>query len=582
MKNQQVAAILNQIADLLELRQESPYRVAAYREAARQIEGLTEPIEAIDARGELESIPRVGASIAAKIHEFLATGRVAVLDQLAGEVPAGLLSLLQVPGLGPKRALQLYRELGIASIAEQREAAEQHRIHSLRGFGEKSEQNLLRGIRQLLQFTGRLPLGEARVVAERLAAALREAAPAERVEIAGSLRRWRETIGDIDLLAASREPEAVVAAFARLPEVTQVLARGETKATVVTEAGLQVDLRVVPPETFGAALQYFTGSKAHNIKLHTWAEQRGLKISEYGVFDARTGRRLGGATEEEVYACVGLPWIPPELREDEGELEAARDGTLPPLIELEHLRGDLQTHTRWSDGHGTVEEMARAAEALGYDYLAITDHSESLGVAGGLSPVERRAQRAEIDAVNRKVRVPLLVGIEAEIRADGSLDTDDPLLAECDLVVAALHSGIQQPREQVTRRVLAAIRHPRVHLIAHPTNRLLQRRQGADLDFEAIFAAAAATGTALEIDAYPDRLDLDDVHARRAAAVGVPLAIDTDAHHPAHLALMRYGVAVARRGWVPPEAVVNTRPLAEFQAWLGDKRRWALQRREAA
>ncbi|MBI3910351.1 MAG: DNA polymerase/3'-5' exonuclease PolX [Armatimonadetes bacterium] len=573
MKNQQVAQVLNEIADLLELRGENVFRVGAYREAARQIEALGEPIGEIDQRGDLDKIPHVGASIAGKIHELLQTGHSRYLEQLQRQVPAGLVELMHVPGLGPKRARQLYDQLGVVTVADLKTAVEQHRVCRLPHFGEKSEANIRQAVEQLLQRTRRLLLSEALPMAERAAEHLRRSSPAERVDLAGSLRRFRETIGDLDLLAASRDPEAVLDAFTRLPGVARVDARGETKATVITEEGLQLDLRVVDPSVYGAALQYFTGSKAHNIKLRTWAEQRGLKISEYGVFRADTDERIAGATEEEVYACMGLPWIPPELREDRGELEAARERRLPELVALEQMRGDLQCHTKWSDGQRTIEEMVRAAESLGYEYLAITDHSQALGVAGGLSSERRREQRAEIEAVNRSLpRLRLLVGMEVDIRSDGALDADEEMLAACDVVVASLHSGLGQSREQVTRRVLAAIHHPRVHVLGHPTNRLIGRREGADLDLDAIIHAAAATGTALEINAQPDRLDLNDSHARRAVESGVRLVISTDAHSDTQLRYMRLGVATARRGWVGPLRVLNTRPLHELLAWLYDKR----------
>jgi DNA polymerase (family 10) len=410
--------------------------------------------------------------------------------------------------------------------------------------------------------------------AEEIAAALRRVPQALHVEVAGSLRRFKETIGDLDFLAATREPEPVMEAFVQLPAVRRVMARGPTKSSILLEDGLQVDLRVVAPDSLGAALLYFTGSKAHNIKLREWAERRGLKISEYGVFDARSGERVAGRTEEEVYAAVGLPWIPPELREDTGELEAARDGRLPALVRLEEIRGDLQSHTEASDGIASLEAMAEAAAARGYAYLAITDHSPGLGIARGLSAERLRRQHAKIDALNRGQRkIRLLRGIEVNIRADGTLDAGDDDLAACEVVVASLHSGLDQSRERITTRLLRAMEHPCVHIIGHPTGRSIGRRPAADLDLEAVIAAAARTGTALEINAMPDRLDLCDAHARLAAERGAPLVISTDAHSPAQLDLIRLGVATARRGWVGPQNVWNTLPLPELRRRLAARRR---------
>jgi DNA polymerase (family 10) len=573
MQNQRVAELLNKIADLLEIEEESVYRVGAYRTAARQIESLAESIEAIDERGALEEIPGVGESIAAKIREFLHTGRLAYLDRLEKEVPAAVVALTEVPGIGPRRARLIHERLGITTLPQLQTAAQTHRLCRLPGFGEKMERNLLRVLATQPKPAGRLLLTQALPPAEEIVAVLRNVPQALQVEIAGSLRRFKETIGDVDLLAAAREPEPVMAAFVQLPSVRRVLAHGSTRSSVVLEDGLQVDLRVVAPESFGAALQYFTGSKAHNIKLREWAEQKGLKISEYGVFTTRTGERVAGTTEEEVYVAVDLPWIPPELREDAGELEAARDGRLPVLVSLDEIRGDLHCHTRASDGLASLEEMAEAAAARGYAYLAVTDHSQGLGIARGLSSARLRRQHSQIDALNRRLPgLQVLRGIEVNIRADGSLDAAEEDLAACEVVVASLHSGLDQDRARLTARVLRAIEHPCVNIIGHPTGRSLGRRPAADLDMEAVIAAAARTGTALEINAMPDRLDLCDTHARLAAQRGAPLVIDTDAHSPAHLTLMRLGVATARRGWVAAANVWNTLPLPELRRRLAAKR----------
>ncbi|SRR5579884_54645 len=569
MRNADTARLFEDIADMLEVQGESPFRYNAYREAARQIAAWPTPIEELAAAGELERIPGVGKAIAAKIAEYLATGRLAYYERLAEQVPPGLVQLLQVPGVGPRTAQLLHRQLGVASLADLQRAIDAHAVRAVPGLGAKTEERLARELSRLAERTRRLPLGIARPVAEEVMAALREHPAVAQIEPGGSLRRWRDSVGDLDLLAASSDPAAVMEAFVSLPTVRETLARGPTFTRVLRGDGLQVDLRVVHPEHWGSALHHFTGSRAHSIHLRDLANERGLKINEYGIFRMGSGERVGGATEEEIYAAVGMPWIPPELREDRGELEAALEGRLPRLIELDDLRGDLHVHSDWSDGSVPLEQMVQAARALGYEYLAMTDHSAGLGVANGLSLERLRAQRALIDTLNaRYAPFRVLAGVELEIRADGSLDYPDAVLRELDWVGVSLHSGLRQEPERVTARALAAVRHPYVAVLNHPRGRLVEKRPGAELDLDAVLRAAAAAGTALEVNASPQRLDLDDVWARRAVELGACLTISSDAHSPDGLRAMRYGVMQARRGWVEARHVLNTRPYAELRAWL--------------
>lgn len=569
IRNQDVATLLENIAELLEAKGDSPYRIGAYRTAARRIASLPEDITTLWQEGRLEEIPGVGESIAAKIDEYLRTGRLRYLEELRRQVAPGLAALLLVPGLGARRAQTLIEALGITSVAELGEAARAGRIRRLPGFGAKLEANLLREVERLERRSQRLPLGLALPTAEEVAGLLRQHPAVLRVEPCGSIRRMRETVGDIDLLIASPDPEAAITAFTTLPVVKEVLAHGPTRASILTAGDLQVDARAVAPEVYGAALQYFTGSKEHNIALRDLAIHRGLKLSEYGVFEERSGRRLASATEEEVYAALGLPWIPPELREHRGEIEAAQAGRLPRLVEEGDIRGDLHVHTNWSDGADSLEAMVEAARRRGYEYVAIADHSRGLGIARGLTEARIRAQRRAIEQLNQRLApFRVLHGIEVNIRRDGSLDYPDEVLREFDVVTASVHSGFDQSEEAMTARILAALRNPYVDILGHPQGRLLGKREGYAVDLEAVLAAARETGVALEINSQPDRLDLDDVWARRARANGVRLVVDTDAHATGQLALLRYGVAVARRGWLERQDLLNTRPLADLLASL--------------
>ncbi len=567
MNNHQVAQLLRYVADCLEIQGEIIYKVLAYRKAADNIAALTGDLEQIWREGRLRSIPGVGEAIAEKMASLLSTGTFDLYERVKAEVPAGVVEMLRVPDVGPKKARLFWKELGLTSIAELHQAALAGRLRGLPGMGEKSEAKVLAGLEAYLRrmASPRLPLGLAYPLAQTILDELMQVPNVQRAALAGSLRRWRETIGDLDFLVAADSPEAVMERFATLPQV-EVILRGPTKTSIRLPQGLQADLRVVEPARWGTALQYFTGSQAHNIHLREIAQKQGYSLSEYALTRLQDGQEILCAEEAQVYHHLGLPYIPPELREDRGEFEAH----WPPLIELKDIQGDLQMHSTWSDGRCSIEEMARAARARGLRYMAITDHSQSLGVTGGLSLEQLRHQRAEINALNHRLgsEVQVLHGIEVEIRADGTLDYPDAVLAKLDIVVAAMHTGLRQGREPTTRRLLAAIRHPHVDIIAHPSGRLIGEREGADLDYEAVLQAAAETRTILEINANPSRLDLDDLHARRAVELGCLLAINTDAHDTAGLAVMPFGVAVARRAWVTAENVVNTWPVEKLRAMI--------------
>jgi DNA polymerase (family 10) len=568
MDNRQVAEIFDAMADVLDIQGANYHRVMAYRRAAENVAALGRPLEEIWRGGELESIPGIGRTLAAKIDELMRTGELEAYQELRELVPEGVVEMLQVSGVGPKSASKFWKELGIENVAALAKAAEAGRLRELHGFGPKTEQNILDGIELLGHRTGRTRLGDAWPLAEEMLTALAEVPGVTRAAPAGSLRRMRETVGDLDLLVASEEPAPVMKHFRQLPQVRDVLLSGPTKTSVRTDKGFQVDLRVLKPQRWGTALQYFTGSQAHNVRLRGLALDQGLSLSEYAL-KREDGSEILCASEEELYKTLGLPFIPPELREDRGEIDAAQEYRLPDLIELEDLRGDLQFHTTWSDGHHSLLEMARAAQALGLGYALVTDHSHGLGIAGGLTVDRLREQQAEIAAVNEQLygHFHILTGIEVEVRGNGSLDLPDEVLAELDLVVAAVHGGLRQSRERVTARMLEAIHNPHVDIIAHPTGRLIGERPGGDFDMEAIFRAAAETGTALEINAHPSRLDLNDVHARRAAELGVNLVISSDAHHVTDFALLRFGVATARRGWITAAHVLNSRPLESLLSW---------------
>lgn len=570
MNNREVAALFDQVADLLEIKGEQIYKVLAYRRAAEEIGGLSRSLQSLWEEGALETIPGVGKAIASKIDEILRTGHVEFADRLFGEVPPGLVDVLRVEGLGPKRAARFWKERGVTSLETLEQAARQGRLRDLPGMGQKSEIRILEGIRALQRReSGRVSIGRARPVALHLLDALRRLPGVEAAEMAGSLRRWRETVGDLDLVVAARNSGEVIEAFVESGEVGRVLGRGDTKASVELQDGLRVQVWVHPPERFGSAWQYATGSQAHNVRLREVAQQKGLSLSEHG-FKRPDGSEILCSTEERVYEALGLEWIPPELREDRGEVQAAARGQLPDLVAIDDLRGELHSHSNWSDGASTIEEMGREALRLGLAYLVVSDHSHSLGVANGLSVDRLRQQWKEIADAQRQLGdgIRLLRGAEVEIRADGALDYADDVLAELDVVTASVHTSLRQDRDRVTRRLLAAIRSPHVDLIGHPTGRMVEGREPTDLDLDAVLEAGVQSGVALEINAHPARLDLNEAHARRAIESGCLLAINADAHSPQDFEVREYGVGIARRGWVPADSVVNTWPIERLQAWL--------------
>ena len=552
--------MLNRIADLLEIKGENFFKVRAYREAVRQIDNLTTEVLALIHDGRLTDVPGIGEAIEKKIVEFVTTGRLEFLTRLEAEVPPALIDLTRVPGLGQRTAKEIYDALGILSLDALEEAARQHRLQRLPGIKAKTEENILKGIGMLKRTEGRTYFPEAWMLAESFLTSLRDQRGVIRVEVAGSLRRAQETIGDLDLLVATSDPASMCRDFAQLPQVAEVIAQGETKTSIRVRSGMQVDLRAVRPESFGAAWQYFTGSQAHNVQLRGRSERLGrLKINEYGVFD-EGGRRIAGETEEEVYAAVGCAWIPPELREGRGEIEAAAAGALPELVRLDDLLGDLHTHSDWSDGRNEIAVMARAAIERRLRYIALTDHSQSLTIAGGLTPERFTARSLEIDRVNSALSpFRILNGAEVDILPDGTLDLPDECLESLDVVVASVHTALDQPREVITRRVIDAMRSPHVDVLAHPTSRRLDRRGETNLDIDAVITEAVRTGTALEINSSPMRLDLNDSWARRAVEAGALLAINTDAHYPVEFDAARFGCAIARRAGLTAARVLNSR-----------------------
>ncbi len=571
MGNVAIAQVFSNIAELLDIKGEEWYRVRAYRQAAEAIAHYPEEMSTLSEEGRLEEIPGVGKAIAAKIDEMLHTGRLEFYERLQSEIPDGVLSILGIPGVGPRTVSLLYNELGLVSIPDVETAARQHRLRKLKGLGAKSEERILQGIQTLHRISGRYLLATALPVADEVVAALEECPVAHGVTPAGSLRRCAPTVGDIDILAASHSPQEVVDYFTSLPQVYEVSSHGDTKATVYLDSGLQVDLMVLEEEHYGSLLQHFTGSKDHNAAVRGLARRQELSLSEYG-FLHQDGTVTACATEDQVYSTLGLEWIPPELREASGELEAAREGRLPDLITEEQLKGDMHTHTVYSDGASTVAEMAVAAKARGYEYIVITDHSQGLGVAGGLNAEGFARQRDEIASINERLApFRVLSGVELEIKTDGELDLPDDELARFDVVVASVHLGLRQERDKMTARIVAAMRNPHVDIIAHPTGRLLGQRDSVDLDFEAILETAASTGTMLEVNAQPNRLDLDGDLARKAIRRGILLALGSDAHHDQGLGVMRFGVATARRGWAEPANVANTLSCDELLSKLKTK-----------
>ncbi len=580
--NQSVANLLEDVAARLQILEANRFRVIAFQNAAESIRSLGRTLDAIDADGGLESIPGVGKGIADALRELLETGQVAEFDELAVQVPEGVIAMMKVPDMGPKKAKRLWQELEITSIEQLQAAAESGELAKLKGFGKKSEEKILKGIALLAtRQDDRTPIGLARPLAEGLVADLQAALPAEaiqRLEIAGSLRRWKESIGDVDILVVSETPATVMEAFRNLPQVADVAAAGETKHSVILTTGLQVDLRVVEAQHWGAALQYFTGSKEHNVPLRELALKQGWSLNEYGL--TATGKVPAAedetqffSEEADLYAFLDLEWVPPELRENRGELQAARDGTLPNLIGLADIRGELHGHSTFSDGKNTIEEMARAAIGRGYAYWNVSDHSIGLGVVQGVGPERIAEQAAEIKRLNELFAAEgldfhLLHGMEVEVLADGSLGLEDEVLAQLDVVVASIHSGLRQDQETITARCLRVVENPHVDILGHPTGRLIGQRPPSELDVERVLQACAATGTVVEINAHPSRLDLNDVYARRAVELGCKIAINSDAHGVDGFEVMPYGIATARRAWLTADDVINSRSLGEMLALL--------------
>ena len=569
MTNKQLADIFHTIADLMEIKGENIYKILAYRKAADSLSNLGQDVNEIWKQGKLTEVDGVGKAIAEKIDELLTTGHLGFLERLEAEVPPSLADLLKVPDLGPKKVALFWKQLGITNLSELESAARTGKIRLLPGMGDKSETKIIAGIEALGRRSNRIPLGRAWPFAQELMAYLRKASGVEAVELGGSLRRMRATVGDLDILAAAKDSRPVMDAFVNRKDVARVLGKGETKASVEFTHGLQAQLWVHPPEHWGTALVYATGSKDHNVRLREYAIKKGFSLSEHSL-QRKDGSEVTCECEEDVYKTLSLPWIPPEIREDRGEVQAAIKGELPNLIELKDIKSELHSHSTWSDGKLSIQGMVEAAKVRGYKLLAITDHTNSLGITQGMSPEDVRMQRQEIDKIEKDLggSIHLIQGAEVEIKSDGSLDYSDEVLAELDIVIGSIHSSLRQPREKITERLIKAMHNPHVDIIGHPVGRLMPDREGADLDMDAVLAAAAQTGIALEINAHPARLDLDDVHARRAIEMGIKLSINTDAHSDTDMDLMHFGVSTARRGWVEADDVINTWSVTQLITWL--------------
>jgi DNA polymerase (family 10) len=570
MKNQLVADILYQIADLLDLKGEIFFKTRAYRQAAQTIEVLDEDIETVSNENRLRDIQGVGEALAKKIKEIVETDNLEYLRELKKEVPEELLKMLNISGLGPKRVAALYQNLGIKTIHELRKACEEHKLRDLDGFGELLEVNILRGIQVMEKTSGRALLNIAFVDGNDYLYYLKKSKKIKRLSIAGSLRRKKETIGDIDILASSESPDEVMEYFVKYPEVQRVLLKGSTKTSVILKDNLQVDLRVVKDESFGAALQYFTGSKEHNVKMRSIAIKKGFKLNEYGLFDKVSERYIVGKNEDEIYTKLGLEYIEPEMRENRGEIEIAADGKLPKLISYDDIKGDLHVHSDWSDGIETIESIARYCKKMGYEYVGISDHSQSLKVARGLSEERIIKKIDEIEKINKKIsKFKVFCGTECDIKPDGTLDYSDNILRKFDFVCAGIHLNFKMSSDDATKRIVKAMENEYVDCIAHPTCRLMGRREPFDLDMEKIFETAKETDTYLEVNSFPDRLDLNDLHVKQAKEKKVKFIINTDAHNLHHLSFIKFGIATARRGWLEKKDVLNTNSIKKIEKILG-------------
>jgi len=572
VKNREIAGILYQMAELLELHAENRFKIIAYSRAARAIESLTEDIEQVCRDGRLEGIPGVGKAIAEKIKEYLRTGRIQSHQDLLADTPQGLAELLQISGLGPKTVFMLHEKLDITNLDELEKAAREHRIRRLPRMGVVREKNILKSIERYRKRSNRILYSTAESIVDEILTYLGGIEGLEHATAAGSYRRRKETVGDIDILATAARPEEIVAAFVKMPLVEEVLAKGPTKASVIMNDTIQVDLRIVEHRSYGTVLQYFTGSKEHNVSMRQLALDRGYSLSEYSLTRLANGQDLFFDQEEEVYQALGLQYIPPELREDRGEIEAALGGKLPRLVEAKDIRGDLHVHSIWSDGRASIIELAQAARSMGYEYIALSDHSPSVGIAGGIGREKMEEKIEAVAEANDSLEgITILMGAEVDIKADGSLDYPDDLLERMDVVVASVHMAQQQKERTITGRLISAIENQNVDIIGHPTGRIINQREPSDMDFHAVLEAAARAGTALEINAHPSRLDLNDVNARAAKEMGVQMSINSDAHDAGQLLNMKYGINVARRAWLEKKDLINAMDLKDLIQFLKKK-----------
>jgi DNA polymerase (family 10) len=557
MTNQELAAIFDHIANILDIQGENPFKIRAYKRAVQVLENLTVQLSTPEDLDNLGKLPGIGDAINKKIKELLETGKLKYYEELKKTEYAPLVEFLKIPGIGPKHAKLIYDNLKIKTVTQLEKAAKKGKLKGLFGLGEKTEENIIKGVTQVRKYKERLPLAFVFPRAQAMLAELKKNSNIKKITLAGSLRRMRDTIADVDILVATDKPKSVADIFTKLPQVDSVLAKGETKSSILTKDGFQSDLRTVKPEEFGAAQHYFTGSKAHNIRIRSLGVKKKLKVNEYGVFKGK--KRIAGRTEEEVFKSVGLPFIPPEIREDWGEIESGLKKKLPDLVELEDLKGDLHVHSEWSDGKNSIQEMAEAAKKMGYKYIAICDHSPAVGITNGLDPERLSQQMKQINRLNKKLKkFKILSGIEVDIKADAKLDLPHEVLKELDLVVAAVHTSFNQPQAEMTKRMIKAVENPNVDIIAHPTGRLIGKREPYEVDMDKLMDACLKNNKVLELNAYPERLDLNDIHCRKAKEKGVKIAISTDAHSVKHLDWIIYGVATARRGWLEPEDVINT------------------------
>src|SRR6056297_543151 len=569
IKNIEIANIFDNIASILKIKNENRFKIRAYERVAATIENFPMEVETIYRAGQLDEIPGVGEAIAKKIEELIETGKLEYYENLKKSIPSGVLELLKVSEVGPRKAKLFYEELGIDNVDKLEKAAREHKLENLPGMGKKAEENILRGIELYNRREKRALLGVALPIAEEIIDRLKSLKEVNQIDIAGSLRRRKDTIGDIDILVTSKQPEKIMNKFTHLPEVKEILAEGLTKSAILTQQNIHVDLRVVEPDSFGAALQYFTGSKAHNVRLREMAIKQGLKINEYGVFQTKDDKKVAGKEEQEIYQKLGLPFIMPELREDRGEFEAAQKNQLPELVTMEDIKGDLHIHTNDSDGLNTIEEIVKEARKRGYDYIAMTDHSQSLSIAGGLNEKRLKEQIERIEKINQSLNdLVVLKGIEVDIKSDGTLDFPDSLLEKLDIVIAAIHTGFKQEREQIMDRLTRAMKNPHVNIIAHPTGRIIGYREPYAVDMQEIIRVAAKTNTALEINASPERMDLNDIYVKSAKEKGVLLSIGTDAHQLSSLDNMAYGISYARRRLLKKNYLFNIFSLSEIKLKL--------------